>query len=91
MFARPGEEWIIDADLMRLLEEYVCSLFSKGKKHLNMLRYEIFKNIYEKQGKFRICHFFHLAKTHFISEAIDAIMSQKYGSHALKQIFSLVI
>ena len=43
MFARLGEEWIIDADLMRLLEEYVCSLFSKGKKHLNMLRYEIFK------------------------------------------------
>ena len=43
MFARLGEEWIIHADLMRLLEEYICSLFSKGKKYLNMLRYEIFK------------------------------------------------
>ena len=51
MFARLGEEWIIDADLMHLLEEYVCSLFSKRKKHLNMLGYEIFKNMYEKQGK----------------------------------------
>ena len=51
MFVRLGEEWIIDADLMRQLEEYVCSLFSKGKKHLNMLRYEILKNMYEKQGK----------------------------------------
>ena len=37
--------------MIPLLEEYICSLFGKNKKDVNLLRYEIFQNVYEKKGK----------------------------------------
>ena len=50
-FSRLGTEWSIDADLLSKLEEYVCNIFGKKKKEVNTVRYEIFKDVYEKKGK----------------------------------------
>ena len=46
-----GNQWRIDGALEALLEEYVCSLFWKGKRDINEVRYQMFKNIYEKKGR----------------------------------------
>ena len=51
MFAQLGNQWGIDCARQGLLEEYVCSLFMKGKRDINEVRYEMFKNIYEKKGR----------------------------------------
>ena len=53
MFKELGNEWELKEELIPLLEEYICSLFGKNKKKdVNLLRYEIFQNVYEKKGKF---------------------------------------
>eukprot|EP00794_Sanderia_malayensis_P011489 gene11489-biopygen9165 len=46
-----GAQWSIDEELLLRLEEYVCHIFGKKKKDVNAVRYEIFKNGYEKKGK----------------------------------------
>ncbi|KAG1693959.1 Ral GTPase-activating protein subunit alpha-1 [Nymphon striatum] len=51
MFAQLGNQWRIDVALQGLIEEYVCSLFMKGKRDINEVRYEMFKNIYEKKSR----------------------------------------
>ena len=52
MFIELGNEWELKEELIPLLEEYICSLFGKNKKKdVNLLRYEIFQNVYEKKGK----------------------------------------
>ena len=52
MFKELGNEWELKEELIPLLEEYICSLFAKNKKKdVNLLRYEIFQNVYEKKGK----------------------------------------
>ena len=51
MFVQLGNQWRIDGALQALLEEYVCALFMKGKRDINEVRYEMFKNIYEKKGR----------------------------------------
>ena len=51
MFAQLGNQWRINGALQALLEEYVCSLFMKGKRDINEVRYAMFKQIYEKKGR----------------------------------------
>ena len=52
MFKELWNEWELKEELIPLLEEYICSLFGKNKKKdVNLLRYEIFQNVYEKKGK----------------------------------------
>ena len=51
MFSQLGAEWSIDEDQLSKLEEYVCNVFGKKKKDVNAVRYEIFKNVYERKGK----------------------------------------
>ena len=52
MFKELGNQLQLKEELVLLLEEYICCLFGKSKKtDVNVLRYEIFQNVYEKKGK----------------------------------------
>ena len=52
MFKELGNQLQLKKELVLLLEEYICCLFGKSKKKdVNVLRYEIFQNVYEKKGK----------------------------------------
>ena len=52
MFKELGNEWELKEELILLLEEYICSSFEKNKrKDVNLPRYEIFQNVYEKKWK----------------------------------------
>ena len=52
MFKKLGNQLQLKEELVLLLEEYICCLFGKSKKKdVNVLRYEIFQNVYEKKGK----------------------------------------
>ena len=52
MFKELGNQLQLKEELVLLLEEYICCLFGKSKKKdVNVLRYEIFQNVYEKKGK----------------------------------------
>ena len=51
-FKELGNQLQLKEELVLLLEEYICCLFGKSKKKdVNVLRYEIFQNVYEKKGK----------------------------------------
>ena len=51
MFKELGNQLQLKEELVLLLEEYICCLFGKSKKKdVNVLRYEIFQNVYERKG-----------------------------------------
>ena len=50
-FSSLGSTWDLDEQLIALLEEYMCNLFGRKKKDIDLVRYETFRNTYEKKGK----------------------------------------
>ena len=50
-FSSLGSTWDLDEQLIALLEEYNFNLFGRKKKDIDLTRYEIFRNTYEKKGK----------------------------------------
>eukprot|EP00794_Sanderia_malayensis_P006633 gene6633-biopygen5405 len=50
MFSVFGNSRSISANCLKQLEEYVCSLYRKGAKDINELRYDLFESMYEKKG-----------------------------------------
>ena len=37
--------------MIQLLEEYTCALYGKNEKDVNLVRYELFKEVYERKNK----------------------------------------
>ena len=87
-FSYLGSTWDLDEQLITLLKEYMCNLFRRKKKDIDLVRYEIFRNTYEKKEKFRILHCFHHASSHFCCNVNVACVLQKYGNHHLMPILN---
>ena len=68
-FSSLGNTWDLDKQLIDLLEEYMCNLFGRKKKDIDLARYEIFRNTLS------LC--FHHAGSHFCYNVNVAPILQK--------------
>ena len=60
MLQQLGNTYDLEEELRQILEEYTCALYGKNKKDVNLVRDEIFKDVYVKT-KYNIFLCFHLA------------------------------
>ena len=52
IFSELGEDWILQEDIMRSLEEFVCLLYgSRRVKKVDDLRHQLFQNTYQQKNK----------------------------------------
>ena len=74
LFVRFGDSWLLDEDTLQTLEEYICLLYGRRSNEMNSVRYEKFKDQYEKKHiKFVTYQFFHHVTASVVYTSADQI------------------
>ena len=84
-FKTLGVNWEIDAEMLNILEYYVCSLY--GRKHestVNEACFKIFKDTYEKIFFLKICPVFYHVRNHLNYIAHVHVLLLHYGGDQLR-------
>ena len=51
VFQQLGNMYKLEEGMIQLLEECTCALYGKNQKDVNLVRYELFKEVYERKNK----------------------------------------